>query len=139
MKKARLFLIALGVFYIINLIGTLPFSTLGMFGKMYPGIGLHVGEPSFTLLQDAWAVIGLQLGAIGFVALWGARDPGRYGAVIPVVIATEVVDGLWDFYSIKWSHEALWFGLATLAIHVLWIGWGLYAWRALAAKSPMAP
>jgi len=135
MKNARLFLIAIGVFYIINLIGTLPFSTLGLFGRMYPGVELHVGAPIFTLLQDAWAVVGLQLGAIGAVALWGARDPGRYRAVIPVVIATEVVDGLWDFYSIVWSHKALWFGLVTLVIHVLWIGWGLHAWRALASKS----
>jgi hypothetical protein len=134
MTKVRLFLIAIGVFYIINLIGTLPFSTLGLFGTMYPGVELHVGEPIFTLLQDAWAVVGLQLGAIGAVALWGARDPGRYAAVIPVVIATEVVDGLWDFYSIVWSHEALWFGLATLAIHVMWIGWGLRAWRTVASN-----
>ena len=119
MTKARLFFIAIGVFYIINLIGTLPFSTLGLFGTI------------FTLLQDAWAIVGLQLGAIGAVALWGARDPGRYEAVIPVVIATEVVDGLWDFYSIVWSHEALWFGLVTLAIHLIWIGWGFRVWRTL--------
>jgi hypothetical protein len=134
MTKVRLFLIAIGLFYIINLIGTLPFSTLGLFGTMYPGVELHVGEPIFTLLQDAWAVVGLQLGAIGAVALWGALDPVRYEAVIPVVIATEVVDSLWDFYSIVWSHEALWFGLVTLAIHVMWIGWGLLAWRAVASN-----
>lgn len=135
MKKARPFFIAIGIFYIINLIGTLPFSTLGLFGRMYPGIQLHVGEPVFTLLQDAWAVIGLQLGAIGAIALWGARDPAGYRAVIPVVIATEVVDGLWDFYSIVWSHEALWFGIVTLVIHVLWIGWGLHAWRAMSSHT----
>lgn len=139
MTKARWFLAAIGVFYLINLIGTLPFSTLGLFGTMYPGVELHAGEPIFTLLQDAWAVVGLQLGAIGAVALWGTRDPGRYRAVIPIVIATEIVDGLWDFYSIAWSHEALWFGLVTLAIHVLWIVWGLYVWRAMAPESPSTP
>ncbi|KRC03205.1 hypothetical protein ASE11_24855 [Hydrogenophaga sp. Root209] len=134
MTKVRLFLIGIGLFYIINLIGTLPFSTLGLFGTMYPGVELRVGEPIFTVLQDAWAVVGLQLGAIGVVALWGALDPVRYEAVIPVVIATEVVDSLWDFYSIVWSHEALWFGLVTLAIHVMWIGWGLLAWSAVASN-----
>lgn len=134
MTKVRLFLIGVGLFYIINLIGTLPFSTLGLFGTMYPGVELRVGEPIFTVLQDAWAVVGLQLGAIGVVALWGALDPVRYEAVIPVVIATEVVDCLWDFYSIVWSHEALWFGLVTLAIHVMWIGWGLLAWSAVASN-----
>ncbi|MBT9464130.1 BphX family protein [Hydrogenophaga sp.] len=134
MTKVRPFLIGIGLFYIINLIGTLPFSTLGLFGTMYPGVELRVGEPIFTVLQDAWAVVGLQLGAIGVVALWGALDPVRYEAVIPVVIATEVVDSLWDFYSIVWSHEALWFGLVTLAIHVMWIGWGLLAWSAVASN-----
>jgi hypothetical protein len=131
MTKARLFFIAIGVFYIINLIGTLPFGTLSLFGTMYPNVELHVGQPIFTLLQDAWAIVGLQLGAIGIVALWGARDPSRYEAVIPVVIATEVLDGFWDFYSIVWSYEALWFGLVTLAIHLIWIGWGLRVWCAL--------
>ena len=43
MTKVRLFLIAIGLFYIINLIGTLPFSTLGLFGTMYPGVELRVG------------------------------------------------------------------------------------------------
>ena len=61
----------------------------------------------------------------------GARDPLRYAAVIPVVIVTEIVDGIWDFYSITWSHEVAWMGILTIVIHVVWIAWAVVAWRAL--------
>ncbi|WP_017463378.1 BphX family protein [Dyella ginsengisoli] len=125
--RGRPFLIAIGIFYLANLLGTLHSSSL--FGMMYSGVDLQVGAPVFTLLQDAWAAVGLQLGAIGLVALWGARQPSRFMAVVPVVIVTEALDGIWDFYSIMWSHEAMWFGLLTLAIHVVWIVWGLQVWR----------
>lgn len=135
MRKARIFFIAIGIFYLLNLASTLPFSTRDLLHTMYPNVDLGVGRPVFTILQDAWAVVGLQLGAIGLVALWGAREPLRYAAVVPVVIATEVVDGIWDFYSIVWSYEAIWLGSITLALHFLWIGWGLVAWHALKPKS----
>ncbi|HCO43164.1 MAG TPA: hypothetical protein DCZ11_01775 [Gammaproteobacteria bacterium] len=132
MKTARAFFIGIGIFYaVFNFLGTLPFSTAGFLGTMYPGVDLHMGEPIFQLLQDAWIIVGIQLGAIGLVALWGARDPHRYAAVIPVVIVTEVVDGLWDLYSIIWSHEVAWMGIVTVVIHVVWIAWAVAAWRAL--------
>ncbi|MGK2940959.1 MAG: BphX family protein [Immundisolibacter sp.] len=132
MKTARSFFIAIGIFYaVFNFVGTLPFATASFLGPMYPGIDLHSGEPVFQLLQDAWIIVGIQLGAIGLVALWGARDPLRYAAVIPVVIVTEVVDGVWDFYSITWSHEVAWMGVITIAIHLVWIAWAVVAWRAL--------
>jgi len=105
MKQGRIFLWALGLFYLANLLGTLPFASASLFSQMYPGFVPDAATPGFRLLSDAWAVVGLQLGAIGIVALWGARDPLRYLAVFDVVIATEVVDALWDFYSITWSHE----------------------------------
>uniref|UniRef100_A0A0B1YRB4 BphX family protein n=1 Tax=Pseudomonas frederiksbergensis TaxID=104087 RepID=A0A0B1YRB4_9PSED len=134
-NRARPFLIAIGIFYLANLLGTLHFSSLRLFGMMYSGVDLQVGAPVFTLLQDAWAVVGLQLGGTGLVALWGARQPVRFMAVVPVVIVTEVLDGIWDLYSIVWSHEAMWFGLLTFAIHVVWIVWGLQVWRVSSRRS----
>lgn len=130
MKAARVFLIAIGVFYLLNLVGTLPMNFAPMLPTMYPGVDLHAGEPVHQLLLDAWIIVGIQLGAIGIVALWGARDPAKYLAVIPVVVVTEVVDGIWDLYSIVWSHEVAWMGVATIVVHLVWIGWAAYAWRA---------
>ena len=55
MKTARAFFIGIGIFYaVFNFLGTLPFSTAGFLGTMYPGVDLHMGEPIFRLLQDAW-------------------------------------------------------------------------------------
>lgn len=131
MKQGRIFLWALGLFYLANLLGTLPFASAPLFARMYPGFAPDAATPAFRLLSDAWAVVGMQLGAIGVVALWGARDPLRYLAVFDIVIATEVVDGLWDFCSITWSHLDTAFGLTTLVIHFVWIVWALYAKRAV--------
>lgn len=131
MKQGRIFLWALGLFYLANLLGTLQFASASLFAQMYPGVAPDAATPAFRLLSDAWAVVGLQLGAIGIVDLWGARDPQRYLAVFDIVIATEVVDGLWDFYSITWSHLATAFGLTTLVIHPAWIIWALCAKRAV--------
>lgn len=130
MRQVRTFLIAIGIFYLLNLVGTLPFRALGLFDMMYPGVEKDFGLPMFALLQDAWFVIGLQLGAIGVVALWGARDPQCYLGLVPLVIATEVVTGLWDFYSMAWGRMSLGFWLALLVVHVVWIVWGLRVWRA---------
>lgn len=131
MKAARTFLIAIGVFYVLNLIATQPPLFAPMLPLMYPGVELHPGTPVHRLLLDAWIIVGIQLGAIGIVALWGARDPRKYAAVIPVVAVTEFVDGVWDFYSITWSHEVAWMGVVTIAIHLVWIAWAWYAWRAV--------
>lgn len=130
MKAARVFLIAIGIFYLLNLVGTLPMNFAPMLPAMYPGVELYAGEPVHQLLLDAWIIVGIQLGAIGMVALWGARNPAKYLGVIPVVVVTEIIDGIWDFYSITWSYEVAWMGIVTIAVHLVWIGWAWYAWRA---------
>lgn len=135
-RSVRWFFVAVGVFYLLNFIGLLPGLSEPLLTVMYPEAGLPVGGGGSSLLQDAWAVIGAQLGAIGVVALWGAREPRRYAAVIPVVIAVEVFDAFWDIYSIVFSGEALWFGLTTLFIHIVWIVWAYAAWVGLSARSP---
>jgi hypothetical protein len=96
---------------------------------MYPGVTLYESEPVFRLLTEAWVIVGIQLAAIGLVALWGAREPMKYIAIIPVTIVTEIVDGIWDIYSIVSSYEAMWVGIVTLVIHAIIIATGMVAWR----------
>ena len=132
MSNPRTFFIAIGLFYALgNFLGTLPFGTATFLGPMYPGVELYRGEPIFQILQDAWIIVGIQLGAIGLVALWGARDPWKYIAVIPVVIVTEIVDGIWDIYSGWWSYETKWMAAITVIIHLVWIAWAIHTWRLL--------
>mgnify|MGYP003487359345 CR=1 FL=1 len=129
MKYTRNWLIALGLWYVFNAVLTWP-SVFGPgLSTMYPGVELSATEPIFRLLTEAWVIVGIQLAAIGVVALWGARNPMKYIAVIPVTIVTEIVDGIWDIYSIVYSYEATWVGVVTLVIHVIIILTGMVAWR----------
>lgn len=130
MKFTRNWLIASGTWYVLNLVLTWPSVFGPTLPKMYPGIPLYETEPVFRLLTEAWVIVGIQLAAIGVVALWGSRNPGKYLALIPVIIATEIVDGIWDIYSITLSHEVLWMGVTTLIIHAVIIVTGMVAWRA---------
>lgn len=129
MKYTRNWFIGLGLWYVFNAVLTWP----SVFGpglpSMYPGVPLHESEPVFRLLTEAWVIVGIQLAAIGLVALWGARDPVKYIAIIPVTIVTEVIDGIWDIYSIVLSYEATWVGIVTLTIHAIIIATGMVAWR----------
>ncbi|TAJ17549.1 MAG: hypothetical protein EPO60_09705 [Rugosibacter sp.] len=129
MKYTRNWLIALGLWYVFNAVLTWPSVFGPTLPKMYPGITLYEAEPVFRLLTEAWVIVGIQLAAIGVVALWGARNPAKYLAIIPVTIVTETVDGIWDIYSITYSHEALWMGVTTLVIHAIIILTGMVAWR----------
>jgi hypothetical protein len=129
MKYTRNWLIVLGLWYVFNAVLTWPSVFGPTLPKMYPGVALYESEPVFRLLTEAWVIVGIQLAAIGVVALWGARNPMKYIAIIPVTIVTEIVDGIWDIYSIAYSHEAMWMGVTTLVIHAIIILTGMVAWR----------
>lgn len=131
MKTLRIFLIGVGIWYLCNLILLWPPVYAGALPLIYPGIGLGQGTPVFGLLLDAWLIVGLQLAAIGVVALWGARDPLRCRALVPVIVLTELVGSAWDIYSVAFSGEAFWVGLVTLAGHFVIFGGAWLASRAV--------
>lgn len=131
MKVLRTYLIAVGIWYLCNLVLLWPPVYAGALRLIYPGIALGQGTPMFGLLLDAWLIVGVQLAAIGLVALWGARDPLRYWALVPVIVLTELVGSAWDIYSIVWSGEALWVGLTTLAAHAVIVAGAWFAVRAV--------
>lgn len=128
-KAIRRFLAAIGIFYLLNLLGLLPGRSAGVLMLMYPSAENGFQGELMMLLQDAWFVVGMQLGAVGVLALWALREPIRYAGIIPVVVVIEIFDAIWDIYSMVLSGETLWFGLTTLAIHWVWIIWGLSLWR----------
>lgn len=140
MKVVRIFLIVVGIWYVLNLLLTWPSIFGPLLPGMYPGVDLHTAEPVFRLLLEAWVIVGIQLAAIGVVALWGARKPAQYLALIPVIVMTEIVDGIWDVYSIACSYEATSMGVITLVIHGLVVAGAYWAWRAaqLDLKGPSA-
>lgn len=128
MKTARIFMVAIAVFYFLNLVLLWPALWAPQLSGMYPTVDLHQGEPVFQLLLDAWLIVGIGLAVIGAVLLWGSRNPADYyKGLIPVVLLTEFAFGLWDAYSAFWSYEVQWMAMVTIAIHVVIIVWGWIA------------
>ncbi|MDD2795055.1 BphX family protein [Acidocella sp.] len=131
MQKLRIFLIGCGLWYLCNLVLLWPPVYAGALPLIYPGINLGQGQPVFGLLLDAWLIVGIQLGAIGVVALWGARQPRHYTALVPVIVLTELVGAAWDTYSLTYSHEALRVGSVTLTVHAIIVLSAWFVWSAV--------
>ena len=103
---------------------TLPILVVG-------GVGVALGGAGrLDLLLDAWLIVGIQLAAIGIVALWGARQPWKYIALVPVIVLTEAVGAAWDIYSLLCSGEAEWVVFTTLAAHAVIVLGAWYTWTA---------
>lgn len=129
MKGLRIWMVSVGVFYILNLVLLWPSLWAPQLPGMYPGVNLYQEEIVFQLLLDAWLIVGLGLAAIGVVLIGGARNPMRYyPALIPVVLITETIFGIWDIYSAM-NHEELVIAVITLVIHVIIIVTGLWVWK----------
>lgn len=130
MQSLRRFLIASGIWYLCNLLLLWPQVYAGALPLIYPGIDLGQDKPVFGLLLDAWLIVGIQLAAIGVVALWGARQPWKYIALVPVIVLTEAVGAAWDVYSLACSGEAAWVVTTTLVAHAVIVLGAWYAWTA---------
>lgn len=134
MKTVRIWMIAVGVFYLLNLVLLWPPLWAGQLPGMYPGVALMQDEPVFQLLLDAWLIVGIQLAALGAALLWGAvQDPIRYAVgLIPAVIFVELVDMAWDIYSAM-GYEELNLAMTTVVIHLIIIGSTIWVRRKLSA------
>lgn len=135
MQKLRIFLICCGLWYLCNLALLWPTVYAGALPLIYPGADLGQNRPVFGLLLDAWLIVGIQLAAIGLVALWGAKRPARHMALIPVIVLTELVGAAWDIYSITYRGEALWVGIITLAVHAIIVFCAWHVWSATHRES----
>ncbi len=129
MKGLKVWMVGVGIFYILNLVLLWPSIWGPQVPMVYPGVELYQDEIIFQLLLDAWLIVGLGLAAIGVVLIAGARNPMRYyPALIPVVFITETIFGVWDIYSAM-NHEDIVVALITLVIHVIIIATGLLVWK----------
>ncbi|PCI70170.1 MAG: hypothetical protein COB26_04055 [Piscirickettsiaceae bacterium] len=129
MKGLRIWMVSVGIFYILNLVLLWPSLWSPQLPEMYPNVELYQGEVIFQLLLDAWLIVGLGLAAIGVVLLVGSRQPDKYSAgLVPIVLITETLFGIWDIYSAM-NYEVLWMAMATLVIHIVIITTGIWLWK----------
>ena len=130
MKALKIWMVLMGLFYLLNLVALWPSLWAPQLPTMYPGVELHQGTDSFQLLLDAWLIVGIQLAAIGMVLIWAggfSATPERYLGVVWVAIVTEIVDGIWDIYSVAGGLEEPVIGYDTVVIHLIWIFTALWA------------
>ncbi|MEH6503536.1 MAG: BphX family protein [Cycloclasticus sp.] len=138
MKALKNWMLAVGVFYILNLVLLWPSIWAPQLPGMYPGVELYQGEPIFQLLLDAWLIVGLGLAAIGVVLLVGSRQPLRYyAALLPIVLITETLFSIWDIYSAMY-YEAMELAVITLVIHLIIIVSGVWVWKKIPALEKSA-
>jgi hypothetical protein len=138
MKALKNWMVAVGVFYILNLVLLWPSIWAPQLPGMYPGVELYQAEPIFQLLLDAWLIVGLGLAAIGVVLLVGSRQPLRYyAALLPIVLITETLFGIWDIYSAMY-YEAVELAVITLVIHLIIIVSGVWVWKKIPALEKSA-
>ena len=136
MRSPKVFMITIGMFYLLNLVALWPQLFAPLLPTMYPGVDLHQGEPVFQLVLDAWLAVGLGLAAVGTVLLWGARKPPHYLGLIPVVVMIELLFSVWDLYSGFMSYEAPWMSIVTVVIHLIIIAWAVVVLRAAGTPQP---
>lgn len=138
MKALKNWMVAVGVFYILNLVLLWPSIWAPQLPGMYPAVELYQGEPIFQLLLDAWLIVGLGLAAIGVVLLVGSRQPLRYyAALLPIVLITETLFSIWDIYSAMY-YEAMELAVITLVIHLIIIVSGVWVWKKIPALEKSA-
>ncbi|MFT6625696.1 MAG: hypothetical protein ACJAZI_001785 [Cycloclasticus sp.] len=138
MKALKNWMVAVGVFYILNLVLLWPSIWAPQLPGMYPGVELYQAEPIFQLLLDAWLIVGLGLAAIGVVLLVGSRQPLRYYAgLLPIVLITETLFSIWDIYSAMY-YEAMELAVITLVIHLIIIVSGVWVWKKIPALEKSA-
>ncbi|MBQ0797737.1 MAG: BphX family protein [Porticoccaceae bacterium] len=136
MKALRIWMICVGVFYLLNLLLLWPSIWAPQLPGMYPEVNLYQGEPVFQLVLDAWLIVGLGLAAIGVVLLVGSRQPLRYyAALIPVVLLTETLFSAWDIYSAM-GYQEVTIAMITMVIHIIIIATGFWVWGKAKALDP---
>lgn len=83
MKRTSVWMSAVGIFYILNLVILWPPIWANLLPQMYPGVDLRQDEAVFRLLLDAWVIVGLGLASIGVVLVYGARCDTVLSGLVP--------------------------------------------------------
>ena len=138
MSRLRWWFVAVGIFYVLLSIMTLPFVSGSVLGSTYPDLAAETGSLAVTLLREIYFMFGLDMLVIGIFLLFASRDPLRYIPVAWLVIALEIVRGvLDDIYMIARGYPAAGY-IAFIAIHLLIILTGVWAIRSAQASGRTA-
>lgn len=142
-RPLRIWMIAVGVFYILLGLRLLPWINGPMAASMgdvaAPGVELEPGSSEFLFLIDWMATFGLDLLVLGVVLLVAARNAVQHRALVWVVLGQEVVRGiLADLWFAARPFNSAAFYLGFLVVHVIVIATGIWCLRRSEAPARMA-
>lgn len=92
MTKTKWWLISVGGFYLLLALTSLwvLFFNPHLFGEMFP----FAAEPlSIRAFSDAWLIFVLEMGVLGVLMLFAAREPARHISLVRAVAILEVIRG----------------------------------------------
>lgn len=96
MRALKWWLRIVGVVYVALGLGFLPALNAARLPRLLPGFDAPVGRVAFRALLDYTLMFGLDLVVIGAFLLVAARSPQRAAPVVWLVLALELVRGIFD-------------------------------------------
>ena len=123
-----------GAIYMLLGLGFLPALNAARLPQLLPGFDAPIDGVAFRALLDYTLMFGLDLFVIGAFLLGAARAPQRYVPVVWLVLALELVRGIFDdVYMLARGYAApIYFGFIVL--HVIIIITGIVSVRQARAE-----
>jgi BphX-like len=128
MTKIKWWLRSVGGFYLLLTLGSLwvVFVNPNLFGSMFP---FSANDLSLRAFSDAWLIFVLEMGVLGVMMLYAAREPARNAILVLTVSLLELIRGaggdlLW--MSRGWPTANY---IPFMIVHLIISGTGLYFLR----------
>lgn len=119
MNRLKWWFRVVGVIYVLLGIGFVPFINATRLELMLPGFDAPVGGVAYRGLLDFTFMFGLDLLVIGAFLLFASRNPLHHVSVVWLVVALEIVRGIFDdVYIIARGYTAP-FYIGFIVVHLL--------------------
>lgn len=138
MRALKWWLYIVGAVYVLLGLGFLPALNAARLPQVLPGFDAPVGGVAFRALLDYTLMFGLDLFVIGVFLLVIARTPQRAVPIVWLVLALELVRGIFDdvYMLARGYSPSLYVGFIIL--HTIIIVTGLASLRRLRAEEDRA-
>jgi hypothetical protein len=125
MKKLTWWFRVVGIVYIFLGIGFIPTLNAARLPMMLPGFDAPIGGVAYRGLLDFTLMFGLDLLVIGGFLLYASRHPARHTWLVWLIVALELVRGIFDdIYMIAQGYAAP-FYIAFIVLHLVIIVTGI--------------
>ncbi|MBI4187091.1 MAG: BphX family protein [Chloroflexi bacterium] len=135
MNRLKWWFRVVGVIYVLLGVGFIPFINAARLGVMLPGFDAPIRGVAYRGLLDFSFMFGLDLLVIGAFLLFSSRNPLRYIPLVWLIVALEIVRGIFDdIYMIARGYFAP-FYIGFILLHLVIIVTGVVFTRRAKAEA----